>query len=418
MTVNQLSWEGGGDVFPQVPFRRIFQPRKITALPEDEIVTAFTDGQVTFRSNRSKIGYHEAADTSTYLRVNEGDFVVHGLDILRGSVGVSDSTGAISAVCTVCPPSEIALGRYVAYVIRIQALSGYTKALARGIREGGADFRRWETLGELPILLPSLREQNAIVDFLDSVTAKIDEAMELKELQKKSVNDYFDALVRDKILGETPSKMQPPTWAKHIGEGKTLIPLGRLVQIRGEKNDPVTITEILSLTASRGVILYSDKGAIGNIASEDISRYNIVRKGDVVVNSMNIIIGSVGYSNYEGVLSPVYYVLKPLGQDLIDMEYLAFHFRIREFQRQLVRLGYGILDHRMRIPWINMKMQEIIVPSLKEQKSITSELRDLDESRLSALNSIDMSIKLLEEYKLSLITEYVTGKSRLEFKDV
>jgi restriction endonuclease S subunit len=72
----------------------------------------------------------------------------------------------------------------------------------------------------------------------------------------------------------------------------------------------------------------------------------------------------------------------------------------------------------MRIPWINMKMQEIIVPSLKEQKSITSELRDLDKSRLSALNSIDMSIKLLEEYKLSLITEYVTGKSRLVIRDV
>lgn len=413
MSINQLHWEGGGEVFPQVPFRRLFQPTKISALPEDEIVTAFTDGQVTLRSNRNKIGYHEAADTSTYLRVNKGDLVVHGLDILRGSVGVSDSTGAISAVCTVCPPSPIADGKYVSYVIRIQALSGYTKALARGIREGGADFRRWETLGELPILMPTLQEQKDIATFLDMRCIQIDEAIKQKENQKKAVNDYFDALVRDKILGDPTKSKSSPEWASHIGEDRSLIPLGRLVQIRGEKNDPITVTEILSLTASRGVILYSEKGAVGNIASEDISRYNIVRIGDLVINSMNVIIGSVGYSKYEGVLSPVYYVLKPLGKDLIDMEYLAFHFRIREFQRQLIRLGYGILDHRMRIPWINLKTQDIIVPNIQIQRRVTEELRELDSSRLMALDAIDKSMGLLEDYKVSLITEYVTGKTRV-----
>ena len=60
------------------------------------------------------------------------------------------------------------------------------------------------------------------------------------------------------------------------------------------------------------MILYEEKGDIGNKASGDISRYSIVRKGDIVLNSMNVIIGSVGLSAFEGVLSPVYYVLKPL----------------------------------------------------------------------------------------------------------
>jgi hypothetical protein len=59
----------------------------------------------------------------------------------------------------------------------------------------------------------------------------------------------------------------------------------------------------------RGVIPYADKGNVGNKKSEDITRYKIVRPDDIVVNCMNVIIGSVGLSRYTGCLSPVYYVL-------------------------------------------------------------------------------------------------------------
>ena len=120
---------------------------------------------------------------------------------------------------------------------------------------------------------------------------------------------------------------EQPKWAKSFSEDIKFMPLGNLVRLRNEKNDPVKLTQVLSLTAARGVILYEDKGAIGNNASEDITRYSVVRIGDIVVNSMNVIIGSVGLSKYDGVLSPVYYVLTPIQSDLIDMRFLAYHFQ-------------------------------------------------------------------------------------------
>ena len=180
------------------------------------------------------------------------------------------------------------------------------------------------------------------------------------------------------------------TWASSFSGNISLVPLGRLVSIRKEKNDPIQLNQVLSLTASRGVILYEDKGDIGNQASEDIARYSIVRVGDIVINSMNVIIGSVGISRYEGVLSQVYYVLKANKNNLIDMQYLAYHFQIVSFQKSLTRIGYGILDHRMRIPWINLQAELIAVPTIEKQKDI---VRYLD-SYVPRINSL---ISLFQE---------------------
>ncbi len=169
-----FDWTSGVGRFPLVKFKRAFVPIQRLVSPGSGIVTAYTDGQVTLRSNRDKIGYHEAADISTYKGVEPGDFVVHGLDILRGSVGVSDSRGAISPVCTVARPLPHVDGRFMAYAMRAQAWAGVPRALARGVREGGADFRRWDTLAELPVPLPPLDEQRRIADFLDEQVALIE----------------------------------------------------------------------------------------------------------------------------------------------------------------------------------------------------------------------------------------------------
>lgn len=195
----RITWAGDASAFPEVMFKRAMRPIKRRVVRED-IVTAYTNGQVTLRSNRDKIGYHEATDLSTYQGVEPGDFVVHGLDILRGSVGVSDSLGAISPVCTVCGPSPHVDGRFIAYAMRAQSWSGFPKALARGIREGGADFRRWETLGELPVPCPALDEQRRIADFLDAETSRIDRLIALRQRQQVLALEQFRAVLAAETL--------------------------------------------------------------------------------------------------------------------------------------------------------------------------------------------------------------------------
>ena len=77
-----------------------------------------------------------------------------------------------------------------------------------------------------------------------------------------------------------------------------------------EKNIPIKTEQVLSLVIDKGVMLYEDKGNQGNKAKEDVSQYKIAYPNTLIVNSMNILIGSVGISNYLGCVSPVYYVFK------------------------------------------------------------------------------------------------------------
>ncbi|MCK9923351.1 restriction endonuclease subunit S [Frankia sp. AgPm24] len=194
-----LAWSGAPDL-PQVPFGRLFR-RLDRPVPDGaEIVTAYTDGQVTLRSNRAKIGYHEAADLSGFSGVEVGDFVVHGLDILRGSVGIADSSGAITAVCAVCEPIADLDPRYVAHAIRTQAKFGFTRALARGIREGGADFRRWGTLAELPIPMPPIEYQRAVCNYLDRETARIDTLIEEQQRLIELLRERRKAVVEQAVF--------------------------------------------------------------------------------------------------------------------------------------------------------------------------------------------------------------------------
>lgn len=238
-------WEGAG-TRQQLPFRRLFQ-RLSRPVPEDAaIVTAYTDGEVTLRSNRAKERYHEASDLSTYQGVEPGDFVVHGLDILRGSVGVADSRGAMSPVCVVCRARENAEGRFMAYAMRLQSDSGFPKAMARGVRDGGADFRRWETLAELPLPCPPLAEQRAIADFLDRETGKIDALIEKQTELITRLQERRAAITQRAVtygLHNREGTELPDNPVGYVPDGWTVQPLRRAMTSLDGRRIPLSAEE-------------------------------------------------------------------------------------------------------------------------------------------------------------------------------
>lgn len=274
-------------------------------------------------------------------------------------------------------------------------------------RSNTQDNLNAEQVGNLDFPMLPVESQRAIADYLDIETGRIDALIskKLRVIELQAMR--FDTLVLETVLGYGA---QPgPPWAQlSMAEDRSMMRLGTVLERRLERNNPIRLQNILSLTADRGVIPYEEKGDIGNRASEDISRYSIVRRGDIVLNSMNVIIGSVALSRYEGVLSPVYYVLKPVDGSEVDMRFLAYHFRIREFQRQLIRLGHGILDHRMRIPWINLKSEKLILPPLDTQRIVANKLDRATDRTKHFLGLLQRSLDLLNERRQALITAAVT----------
>jgi len=176
---------------------------------------------------------------------------------------------------------------------------------------------------------------------------------------------------------------------------------------RKEVNDPVKTDVLVSLTHDRGVILHLNKGGIGNKPKNELTKYKLVYPGDIVVNSMNVTIGSSGLSDYYGLVSPVYYMLttKEPGYKKRFFHYL---FRSLVFQKSLIGLGNGILEHRMRIPMEKLGGELIPLPPPKEQKRIACYLDKKTGQIDSLIEKIEKKIELLKEQRTALISQCVT----------
>ncbi|MGR9117293.1 MAG: restriction endonuclease subunit S, partial [Gammaproteobacteria bacterium] len=153
-------------------------------------------------------------------------------------------------------------------------------------------------------------------------------------------------------------------------------------------------------------------------AKEDLTAYRLAYPGDIVLNSINVVVGSVGLSKYFGAVSPVYYMLYPRKkEDLI--EYFDAIFQNESFQKSLVGLGNGILVKksessgklntiRMRIPMSKLNMVLIPYPSPLEQSAIAAFLEYKTAQIDQAVSIKEQQIALLKERKQILIQNAVT----------
>lgn len=196
-------------------------------------------------------------------------------------------------------------------------------------------------------------------------------------------------------------------WAKYIPESWTFSNIAEVFIERKENNNPIKTMDILSLTNTRGVIPYKEKGNIGNKAKEDLTGYRLAYPGDIVFNSMNAVIGSVGLSKYFGAVSPVYYMLYLRDTVKNSVRYFDYVFQDKVFQNGLNGLGNGILEIRMRIPMSKLKYVGVPVPPRAEQDQIVRYL-DWQVSKINRLIAAKKrQLSILAEYRKAKIDEII-----------
>ena len=172
-----------------------------------------------------------------------------------------------------------------------------------------------------------------------------------------------------------------------------------------EKNTPIKTDYVLSLTNTRGVIPYTEKGDVGNKAKENHEEYKIAYPNTIVANSMNILIGSVGICNYYGCVSPVYYILKE--RSGTDLRFYNYVLSCVPFQKHLRQYANGILEIRLRLSCKDILQRRVPTPSYLEQQSIAD---FLDKKCGEIDEMVSLQEKIVEElkaYKQSVITEAV-----------
>ncbi len=265
-------------------------------------------------------------------------------------------------------------------------------------------------LRKIPTSIPPLPTQRKIANFLDHKTAQIDKLIRAKERKIELLGEYRASLITHAVTkGLDPNVEMKPSKIEFISPIPKEWDTVRSAQIFEVKNIKNTSGEInLSVYRDYGVIRRDSRDDNQNIVSEDTSTYKLVEPGDFVFNKMKCWQGSLGISAYRGIVSPSYTVCKPKRH--FHGKYFHYLLRSHPYVQEFKRLSYGVRPGQWELRFKDFKDILIPYPSLREQGQVAdfldSKTKQIDELR----SNEERTIKLLKEYRQSLISEAVTGK--------
>ena len=156
--------------------------------------------------------------------------------------------------------------------------------------------------------------------------------------------------------------------------------------------------ELLSVTMNDGVMPRSEIEGKDN-SSEDKSNYKIVRKGDMVYNSMRMWQGANGVSPYDGIVSPAYTVLMPKQE--ISNGYFAALFKSTNLINEFRKNSQGMTSDTWNLKYPQIETIKVHIPTVLEQKKVSELFSILDER----INAQAQLVDSLKKYKRGVIQQ-------------
>ena len=362
-----------------------------------------------------------------YNVIESNDIVLRLTDLQNDHrslrVGLATERGIITSAYTTMRPRNSESAKYLYYLLHTFDIRKGFYGMGSGVRQG----LNYDEVKKLKLPLPTIVEQEAIAAYLDRETERIDAII---AEAKASIEEY--KAWKASIIYEVVTKGLNPNaeitdsnieWIGKMPAHWKLIPFRYVLSERNEKNNPVVSTERLSLSIDLGVTLYADKTTNLDRLKEDFTQYKIAYEGDLVMNSMNMIVGASGVSAWFGCVSPAYYTFYDAEEDHVTAKFCEYIFRNKAMLRVLHSMGKGIysIDRgddrvntcRLKVPKDELKSLLIPVPPIDEQREIVAFLNN----KCNAINALiaekEALIADLEAYKKSLIFEVVTGKRKV-----
>lgn len=375
--------------------------------PNSELLVCSNKGKV-IKKGDSKIGL-VADNDDIYQGVCKGDLLIHGMDTWHGAIAISNFDGMCTPVVHVCDSKQNKT--YIALYLQFMAISKVFKLISNGVRQNTSDFRSWDKVGAIPIMVPPLHEQQAIVDYLKDKTLKIEQYVSARERER----ELLDSLKQSEIANVVTKGLNPNVKMKDSGipwigeipehwEVKKMRSIFRLAHEKTEKER----TDLLSLSQYTGIRYKSQCDKTGMFEAESTVGYNIVHKGQFVMNIMLAWNGSYAVSDLEGIISPSYCIFD--FKEDCDKRYFNYLLRTEMYQGEFKANSKGLIDSRLRLYPDYFFPIGVIVPPIEEQKAISdyidSKLQKIDQY----MSDLQREIDYLKEFKQRLISDAVTGQ--------
>lgn len=250
-----------------------------------------------------------------------------------------------------------------------------------------------KTVLKQSIHLPEFTEQQKI----SAILSTQDKAIGLKEkllVEKQRQKKY---LMQQLLTGKKRLSDFTVPWVATS--------LGNLFSERKETN--CEKLQLLAITGTQGVIPRSELDLKDN-SSEDKSKYLKIRIGDIGYNTMRMWQGVSAYSDYEGIVSPAYTILKPVAD--IDAKYFSYLFKLPETVFLFYRFSQGLVDDTRNLKYENFKKITVRYPSdLREQTAIAKVLSTADRE----IDLLRQDIDQEKQKKKALMQLLLTGIVRV-----
>lgn len=382
-----------------------------TRLPESELLVCSNSGEVKKRGD-SKLGLVANSD-DIYQGVKSGDLLIHGMDTWHGAIAVSTYDGMCTPVVHVCDSNQNK--KFISYYLRNMAAQKIFKLISNGVRQNTSDFRSWDKLGNIPIALPPIDEQQKIVRFIESKTLNIDTYVAERERELQLLNELKESEIANVITrGLDPNvkmKSSKIPWLKSIPEhwGEE-----RAKYLFNRENRPITDNDdIITCFRDGQVTLRKNRRTTGFTESFKECGYQGIRKGDLVIHQMDAFAGSVGISDSDGKATPVYIVCTPKRKDIYN-PYFALVIREMGLNGYIQSLYRGIRERSSDFKFDVFRQQSLPFPPYEEQVAIVSFIEERTNKINGLITELHAEIEYLKEYKQKLIADCVTGQIKVD----
>lgn len=261
------------------------------------------------------------------------------------------------------------------------------------------------------IYYPELEVQKQIVDYINYKCEKIDSLMVDIQSQIDTLEKYKCSVIIETVskglnfdVGMKDSGVQwigdmPAHW--ECKRGKYIL---KYIQKPVREDDGV-----ITCFRDGEVTLRSNRREDGFTMSDKEIGYQGIDIGDLVVHGMDGFAGAIGISDSRGKASPVLNVLDTEQ----NKKYIMYYLRSMAYSDVFVALATGIRVRSCDLRWNKLAELPYPVPPIEEQNAIVEYIDEVLDKTNVVIADKKAQLDILENYKKSLIYEYVTGKKEV-----
>lgn len=359
--------------------------------------------------NVGKYITEEAAKSKSLKSVNN-KYVLLAMYASTGTVSMMKIRSYISQAILAIRPDKNLQRHFLYYFL--YSFKPYSNAFSRGTTQNNLNA---EIIKNLKIPMIELKTQIKIASLLDKKTDQIEKIKSTITQQIETLEDYKKSVITEAVtkgldknvemkdsgiewIGEIPKHWEITYLKKFFYEGKNKNKFGQ------EKN-------LLSL--SYGKIINKDINTQEGLLPKNFNNYNIVEKESIVIRPTDLQNDKrslrTGYVNEKGIITSAYINLKP--KKNINSKY--FHYLLHSYDliKVFYNMGSGV---RQGLTYSEFSKLLVLNPNKIEQEQIVAYLDKKTATIDEVIAAKQKQLEILEEYKKSLIYEYVTGKKEVE----